>query len=250
MSDRQGWEPARASFPPLGPDAVHVWRVALDPARAASLAPLLSADERARAARFHFDADRHRWTVSRAALRTILAAHAGVAPGALRFVLGRHGKPALDATALPPDVGAPRFSLSHSGDVALVAVSRAFELGVDVERTRGDFGTLDIARRFFSPGEVEALAALPEARRTAAFFRCWASKEAFIKGTGHGLARALDSFDVEVDPARDAALLRTAPDASERGEWSLVALDPAPGYAGALAVRGRSWRLLTRDWLP
>jgi len=77
----------------------------------------LSADERTRAARFHFARDRARFLRRRAALRHLLAGYAGREPHALVFAQGAHGKPALPATGL-------EFSLSHSGGYAVLAVTR------------------------------------------------------------------------------------------------------------------------------
>ena len=115
----------------LGEDEVHVWRIALDCGDGDSLRSGLSSDELARAARFHFERDRTRFSVARAALREILAHYLGASPDEIAFVYGGHGKPAL-----APPHGDLRFNLSHSHDVALCAVARGREVGVDVERIR------------------------------------------------------------------------------------------------------------------
>ncbi len=96
-----------------------------------SLRSRLSSDELARAARFHFERDRTRFSVARAALREILAHYLGTSPAEIAFVYGDHGKPAL-----APPYGDLRFNLSHSHDLALCAVARGSEVGVDVERIR------------------------------------------------------------------------------------------------------------------
>jgi 4'-phosphopantetheinyl transferase len=126
--------------------------------------------------------------------------------------------------------------MSHSRDVALVAIADAKELGVDVEYIRADFATEEIARRFFSPREVEAFNALPSELRVAAFFRCWSRKEAYIKAIGRGLSQALDGFDVTLAPGIPAALLRADKDDASR--WSLSDIDVGEEYAGALMIEG------------
>ncbi len=222
----------------LGADEVHVWRVALDQPDdvADRLGAALSADERGRAARLVTAALRRRFLVARGALRQILGRYTYLAPGAVRFRYGPRGKPMLDA-----EDGLLRFNLSHSGDLALVAVSRGREIGVDVERIRPDRDLDRIATRFFSTVEVAALLALPRAERAEAFYHCWTRKEAYIKALGDGLAIPLDSFDVAFAPGAPAALLASRLDPAETRRWSMAALDPGPGYAGAVVVEGEGW---------
>jgi 4'-phosphopantetheinyl transferase len=219
----------------LAAGEVRVWRVELDaevPAVADYLGDL-SADERERAGRFHFERDRCRFVIARGVLRRLLAEALGRAPREVAFRYGRHGKPELAAGQTAARL---RFNLAHSDGLALVALAWGREVGVDVERIRPGVDGDTIARRFFSPHEVAALRALPAAVRAQAFFRCWTCKEAYVKALGRGLALGLDRFDVSLDPAAPAALLahRGAPEAPSR--WTLVDVAAAPGYAAALAV--------------
>ncbi|HEY2158143.1 MAG TPA: hypothetical protein VGH33_21115, partial [Isosphaeraceae bacterium] len=136
---------------------VHVWRVALDRAddMLARLGSTLSDDERARGERFRSERDRARFLVSRAALRAILSRYAGRPAAALAFLAGPHGKPSLAGA------GAIEFNLSHSGDLALVAVAAGVRVGVDVEQLREMDDRDAIVRRFFSAREQAELFALP-----------------------------------------------------------------------------------------
>ena len=229
--------------PLLGSDDVHVWRVELDCAieEAALFREILSVDERERADRFRFEQDRIRYTVARGVTRRLLGSYASVSPAELRFEYGAHGKPTLPRSPL-------RFNVSHSRGLGLIALSWNRELGVDVEAIREDLADEKIAERFFSPGEVAALHSLPREERIPAFFRCWTRKEAFIKADGRGLTRGLDTFDVTLTPGEPARLLRTAPDPEEVHRWSMLALDPGPGYAGALCVEGTGWEASLLRW--
>ena len=221
-----------------------MWRIPLTArdAERAALAALLTADERERAARFYLGRDRDRWTVARGALRAILARYANAAPQALAFGSGPHGKPSLAEPA--NDL---RFNLAHSDALAICAVARGIEVGVDVEAIRPDAATEDVARRFFAPAEVVALAALPPALRTEAFFACWTRKEAYLKARGMGLTLGLDRFEVSLAPGVPAALVATHDDPVAAARWFLVSLDPGPGYAGALAMEGRA-EVSYRQW--
>jgi 4'-phosphopantetheinyl transferase len=220
--------------PQFSPSSIHLWEFPLtspDPAFN-DYAALLSADEERRAERFHFDRDRNRFTIGRGVMRSILGAYARKRPGDLLFDYSRYGKPSLRNAAI--DI---RFSVSHSGDLAMLAVALNRDLGVDIENIRQDVETDHLAERFFSPRERESLRALPAAQRVAAFFRCWTCKEAFLKAQGFGLSRSLDSFDVEVDPAHPARLLATRPDATEAASWFLHDLEAEQDYKAALAVQ-------------
>jgi len=228
--------------PAAGRDDVHLVRIALDAGDdvVARLAAILDDEERARVGRYLFDRDRRRFTVARATLRIVLGRYLGRAPEAVRFDTAERGKPFLVD-------GGPHFNLSHSGERALLAVSPARELGVDIERHRPSVDFLEVARHSFSPAEQRALAALPPDQIPDAFFRCWARKESFIKARGDGLYFPLDGFDVSLEPAPAVALLAcpAAPEAMAR--WVMRPLDVEPGYAAALTVEGDGFAITAYD---
>ena len=206
---------------------VHVWRVRLSQGNAAELRPLLSDDERERAARFHFAGDRDAYIVAHGMLRRILR---GYTEGNLRFVTAELGKPSLGDT---DDV---RFNLSHSGDLALVAVARSREVGVDVERWKDDIEHLELADFVFSAAERAALRALDASDRVAGFFAAWSRKEAYIKASGLGITRGLDHFDVTLRPGDDARILDDRHDASFAERWVMHDIAVPPGYSAALVA--------------
>jgi 4'-phosphopantetheinyl transferase len=244
--DEGAWEAA----PPqvhAAHEEVHVWRASCSlPAEVMrALRGLLSEDEAARADRFRFARDRDDFTVARGGLRVILGRYTGRAPGSLRFIYSPYGKPSLDEGA---GGVALRFNLSHSGGVALYAVTVGREVGVDVEQVREEMDCVGVADRFFSANEVKVLQSLAPEARTRAFFDCWARKEAYIKARGEGLSLPLDSFDVSLAPGEPAALLRTRGDAAEAARWTLRELSAGRDYAAALAVEGGGWRLRCWRW--
>lgn len=246
MPGTESWLPGPET-PAVGDGEVHVWRTRLDPPteRVRDLEPALSGDERERARRLRFERDRRRFVVARGVLRALLARYTALEPAELRFQYGPRGKPALAAELNAADL---RFNLSHSHELALYAVARGRELGIDVEQHRPDRAEAGIAERFFSQGELKALRALPAARWTEAFFACWTRKEAYIKAKGAGFGIALDQFDVTVTPGQPAVLLATRQDPPDVARWSLHDLHPADGYAGALAVEGYGWRPSYWQW--
>jgi 4'-phosphopantetheinyl transferase len=206
--------------------------LAVEGAAFASLMRLLSAEERERAGRFRFDVHRRRYISGRGQLRRILAHHTGVAPEALVFSYGAQGK---------PSVGGIEFNLSHSGDVGVVALTRAAPVGIDVERIRPMDDLDGMARISFSPNERHNLQGLSGADKQEAFFRCWTRKEAYVKATGDGLGMPLDSFDVDLGD--HPAPIRFA---SRESVWFTWPLALGEGIAGAIAVAGSGWRIRHR----
>jgi 4'-phosphopantetheinyl transferase len=254
MSLETTW-PAPSEQLILFDDEVHVWRVALPrnattptpmlppPPELQNLQTLLAPDEARRAERFHFETDRASFIVARGMLRTILAAYLKLHPAQLKFACNAYGKPALGG---PEAASGLRFNLAHTSGLALYAVTRNREIGIDVECLRADFASDAIADSFFSPAESARLRAIPQEQRTASFFNCWTLKEAYIKARGEGLSIPLESFDVSFVPGEQRAALNVHEDPSETERWSLQSLMPAEGYAAAIAVEGHDWNL--RYW--
>jgi len=216
-----------------------LWALDVDDGERERLAAFLSDDETARAARFVFERDRERFVVGRGRLREILARKVSRAPAELRFSYSENGKPALQG------FGDAQFNLSHSEGVAVLALSQAFELGVDVEFVRPL--KEDVAERFFSRREIDQLASLPADDQLAGFYRCWTRKEAIVKAIGDGLSRPLDSFDVSVGADVPAVVERLEGEADAPRAWRLAHFVPAAGYIGAVACRtGGAPIVLTR----
>lgn len=239
MAEVSTWSEPPASLT-LATGEVHVWRLALDQPESvvAEFRATLEADELERAERFHFEKHRRHFVVGRGGLRYVLSRYVDVQPEEFRFSYGEYGKPALEGL---------RFNMSHSHGVALFAVARDRELGVDVEHIRADFASEDIAQRFFSRVEVAVFNSLSKEEQVAGFFRCWTRKEAYIKAIGRGLSEPLNAFDVTLAPGEAAALLR-----AERGDvsrWAMFDIDVGNDYAGALAVEApvsdiRYWQVI------
>ena len=215
---------------------VHVWSCGLDaaPEAVAYCTTLLAEVETARAARFRVPTDRNRFIVAHAALRRLLATYLETDPARLLFGLAAYGKPFL--------INHPElcFSLSHSGDFALVALARR-EVGVDVERLDRQIEIDGVAATAFSALELAELRALVPAERRAAFFRLWTRKEAYVKARGEGLRRSTHSFSVSSRAGDDDALLSDATDSEAAQGWRVGDITAPAGYCAALAVAQRVW---------
>jgi 4'-phosphopantetheinyl transferase len=226
----------------LTENTVHVWWLALHQASEAEVrncTAVLHREELARAARFKVEGARAAFVLTRGTLRRLLAAYLRTDPQLLEFRTTQHGKPVSDQA---PNLG---FNVSHTDGLAVLAFARAREVGVDVERSKPGKDFLSLAERFFSSSERQALRLLVGDELQAAFYRCWARKEAYIKARGDGLSLPLDSFDVSLEPDPPRILLRTSPEAVDADRWSIRnltapdglthALPPGFDYAAALA---------------
>lgn len=229
--------------PTLGPNDLHVWRIDLDAFDATdpSAAPgvgggvgggggggvgwsSLTPAEQERARRFRVPGDARRWTATRVFLRRLLGRYLGVEPADVELVLGPHDKPAVDTAGT---LGLA-FNLSHSGGLALVGVTRAGAVGVDVEQPRDDLDLLAIADLALGPEPSRRLRALAPPDRAAAFFRLWVRHEATVKCLGTGLGD-------EPDPSRVSTAMVTD-------------IDVGPGYHAAVAVERADALSTPGDW--
>lgn len=207
-----------------------------------ALRQLLSQEERDRADRFVFPQHADRFVVGRATVRRILADLLACRPENLVFKLNAYGKPAL---AAPGPTGL-HFNLSHTGDVALLAVSPTVELGVDIEAVRGTPCEDGLPALVFSAREQATLGALPVNLQLRAFYLGWTRKEAFVKACGQGLSMPLKDFDVTLDPAAAPRIEAIADEPGAADRWALAHLDLPDGVVGAIAAETGSNKIAVR----
>jgi 4'-phosphopantetheinyl transferase len=215
------WQPAFTA-PSLKNDQVHVWRVFVD--QVVSRLPtisVLSVDEETRSERFRSPQDSERFAITRSLLRILLSRYLDLAPMRLRFTYGGQGKPRL---ADEFNSACLQFNLSHSEGIALYAITRGRNIGIDVERVREAFDYREIARRFLAVEEPDL-----QIMSADAFFRRWTRSEALAKAMGGGL----DQFSIAKE--------------KEPG-YRVVELMPEPGFVAALAVESDSFSVECLDW--
>ncbi|MBN9230834.1 MAG: phosphopantetheine-protein transferase [Legionella sp. 40-6] len=186
-------------------------------------AQILNAEEQARVERFYFSKHQRRFATARTTLRIILSRYLNLPPHALEFSYNNHGKPkVLNALRL-------QFNLSHTEDLAVLAVGKGFPLGVDIEKysARPYAG---IAKNLFSAQEYEDFVNTPPPLKPAVFFHIWSQKEAFIKACGLGLSYPTRDFTVPTAiPTK-----QLVKDPLHNMTWQLRSFMPAIGYSGAL----------------
>lgn len=221
----------------LPPDEVHVWltepEAIEDPGLLEAYSGLLSPEEREKQRRFHFERHRRQYLVSHALVRVTLSRYSPVEPQAWSFVTNEYGCPRVEgegSTGL-------RFNLSHTDGLAMVAVARDVDVGVDVEDAFRVGETVGIADRFFAPSEVSALRALEAPLQRERFFEYWTLKESYIKARGMGLSLPLEQFAFELRPGEHPRIAFDPRLKDEPESWQFVQLRPSPRHLAAVAVR-------------
>ena len=214
LGDPNIWRPDTPGSVPEG--AVKLWLVALDEVPHIAC---LSDDERIRAAAAINLENGQRYRAVRTALRLLLAGATAQNPADLLFSYGSTRQPFL---AWPPQAGID-FSLAYREQVALIALSRAGSIGVDIETIDQAVPAFDIAASEFAAPELKALASVSEVEVATAFTKMWVRKEAVAKLRGAGLWHGLETLPAleGEGPARDVTGL-------------------PPGLVGAYAIESNS----------
>jgi 4'-phosphopantetheinyl transferase len=193
----------------------------------------LSADERERHARFRFETDRDIYLVAHSLVRRMLSRITGAAPHALAFVPGEHGRPEIVS---PDPATAFRFNLSHTHGLVACAVTRAADIGVDVEYVERKVELMNVATHVFSPREVDGLAALSGGEQRERFFELWTLKEAYIKAIGKGLSAPLRSITFEPERPDPVPVHFEAEVEDDHARWCLRRFQVGPMHRLALAL--------------
>jgi 4'-phosphopantetheinyl transferase len=230
----------------LSDDDVHVWCVSLQQPIPVTeqLACLLSADEKARAARYQFEHLQKSFIVARGMLRIFLASYLDLQPEQLGFTYLPAGKPQL-AENLKKRI---YFNLAHSHEFVLYAFSPNRNVGIDIEHIRPIDDIEQIAQRTFSAIENYELKRLPPEQILEGFFNCWTRKEAYIKAIGDGLSFPLRRFDVSLTPGEPAKIRSIFGSKEEAARWFISELQRANGYAAALVVEGKACEVSYHEW--
>ena len=200
---------------------IDIWEYPLDTLFQGA-ADLLNEEESQRAKRYHFLKHQRRFTIARATLRIILAQYLQKKPKDIGFSYNDHGKPQVDHSPL-------QFNLSHSEDLALLAIGKQWPIGIDLEffSARPYEG---IGKHLFSPTENKHLQQTHHLLKPLVFFHIWAQKEAFIKACGLGLSYPTEQFDVPILSNKTALIA----DNLHQNTWKILSFMPQAACSAAL----------------
>jgi len=220
----------------LTENEVHIWvaHLTVSPPRIKQYYPLLSTEEKERSERFVHFIHRKRFIASHGFMRTALATYLNADANTLKFKQGEKGKPFL-VTDNPKDQ--LHFNLSHSNNLALLAICKNKPVGIDIEFMERKNEWQKIARRFFTDEEQKALFLLADDQQQPAFFNIWTRKEAHMKVTGEGLHLSPSQFSVSVPP--QAAQFISYTDKTHQQNWQMqdiILQDMFTEYCACLSV--------------
>jgi 4'-phosphopantetheinyl transferase len=163
-------------------------------------ADLLDQEERERAGRLSGTPAENTFVTSRAAQRLVGARYLGVPPADVRITRecahcagsARHGRPRFRGEP----AGRLEYSVSHTEDWLIIAVTAGGPVGVDIEELTPVLDPGCLARTILTPGELARFETLPEAERSGWLLSAWTRKEAAMKLTGLGLQAPPSLLDV------------------------------------------------------
>jgi len=200
-----------------------------------------SEDERQRADKLKVEDKKQQYIITRGALRQRLGLLTNIDPKDFVFEYLEHGKPIFNNDARFTDI---TFNISHSHDLALIAIAQKQSIGIDIEKINHESKHDQLVARFFSKAEQAEFQTIQEANRAKAFCACWTRKEAFIKAVGDGVSYGLDKFDVAVDPENQTPDINLHKPSEET--WSAINLPINDEYMASLVsdrdnLRVRCW---------
>jgi 4'-phosphopantetheinyl transferase len=227
---------------------VQVWQAHLESLSAAQLEALkstLDSAERARAARFHFEADRNQYVACRGLLRNVLAASLEKPAAAIVIEYEKYGKPVVPLAA---DGRALGFNISHSAGWAFFAIAWQRAVGIDLESAVGlncdDDRLSALANRILSEREFSIWHSIPDSvSRRAAFLRAWTRKEAFAKAIGKGVFDQWRGMELVLDSGspNSCATIASRAENGSATSWLIHDLFAPNGFAAALAVEQKDF---------
>lgn len=221
-------------------DDVHVWLIRADlPAtETGGLTSVLDEDERARAARHAADDHRRRFIAAHGVARVIIGHRLGVPAERIGWRRGPHGKPELTGTP-----GNTQVNLSHSGELALLAMTDGRRCGIDLQLLPDATQAVRLARRYFPAEETRFVASAAEQTECVhRFGLLWTRKEACVKAVGGRLMPAL-RLPVRGNVVRD-------PGGPLPGPYAVRDLTAPPRFMAAVALEGAAPFRVVRHWWP
>jgi 4'-phosphopantetheinyl transferase len=222
---------------------LHIWKIPLEiPAPELSkLFSLLNDKEKNTATRFRLDQHRRRYIVSHAAMRNILGLLLNTSAHQIEFRTQENGKPYIPQSPI-------HFNLTHSKELALLAISYQGDVGIDLEYFKQGIDSLGIAERFFHPKEVEQIKQFSSEDRDKYFYFCWTGKEAYLKAKGIGIANHLKMFSLNLLDWQKLRVISAEKGLEEFKDWFTYTYQPQENYISTVVSSTTPSNILFHDY--
>ncbi|MFZ6734074.1 4'-phosphopantetheinyl transferase family protein [Undibacterium sp. Ji42W] len=201
--------------------AAEIWIARLDYLRTyrTGLQTLLTGVEQKRAQRYLQQDDRDRYLGGRVLSKLAVAKMCGIPPEEISVVTATSGKPFV--SFIKENIVAPAISISHAGDLVVVALQFGADIGVDVELFNHDVTLDDLMGVVCSKEEIAEINLPGTKNKAQKFYEFWVLKEAYLKVTGDGLSADARKLVFSVDTTSKVSLLNGL-DSSNAGDWDFL----------------------------
>ena len=201
--------------------AAQIWIAELDYLRTyrAGLQTLLTSAEQIRAQRYLQQDDRDRYLGGRALVKLAVAKMTGIPPEDISVITAATGKPSV--SFVNENIRVPAISISHAGQLVVVALQYGAETGVDVELFNHDANLDDLMGVVCSKEEIAEINLSDNKNRAQKFYAFWVLKEAYLKATGEGLSADARKLVFSVNHASSVRLLKNL-DSGDAADWQFV----------------------------
>jgi 4'-phosphopantetheinyl transferase len=215
-------------IPHLKNDEVHVWKIDLESDMTTEEMAIISDEEKKKVGRLRTLTGRRHALTMRVRLRQLLSRYLRLEPHDVTFSFGEFGKPYVNNSSV-------FFNLSHSGNIALVAISLCEDVGIDIEYWRTIDNIDGLVKRNFSDTEKRQWLSVDKEQQEEKFFNLWSCKESFIKATGRGLGLGVSRCGFTI---KKPHTLQECPlEFGKVDEWTCVSLDIDDKASASVIIR-------------
>jgi 4'-phosphopantetheinyl transferase len=184
---------------------------------------VMTAEEKNYIKKFRLYEDRMRGATGKILARILLAQYMNISINEICIKTGCYGKPYVRNIIPKRSI---QYSISHSGEIVLLAFGKFPKIGADVEQIREFPDYLEIAQNFFTSEESRKIR---ESRSIRTFFQYWTAKEAYVKALGEGFNKNLKSFEINGNCISEKG--RTLAD------WRIVPIEISYEYSANIAMQ-------------
>lgn len=217
----------------INENEIHIWVIdANETNHYEHYEDFLNENERLRVKNFLCENLKKNHMVSHFATRNILSHYLNIPPAQIPIIYSEHHKPYLREN--PTQV---QFNLSHSHGISLLGITKAFKIGMDIEKIEAIQNQSDVEKMILSQNEYNWLSSRPSSEKCESFYRLWTAKEAVMKGFGAGFHFGIENVEFQMPQNfSDRINVKIHSHPEELLEWTVQNFIFSDQYMGAFAT--------------